>query len=161
MRRIRLLLLLACCRLAAQGASSPATVLEILNRVLCNQAPGGFVTCCCALFPVDGTVTLASAGHPAPYAEGREAEIASGLPLGIVPGVTYAETTLNSTLTTFISDGISEATNGQGEMFGFAKTQDLSQRPAQAIADAARVWGQNDDTTVVTVRRPEYRQAAA
>jgi len=34
-----------------------------------------------------------------------------------------------------------------------ARTREISTQPAQAIADAARTWGQNDDITKVTVRR--------
>ena len=40
----------------------------------------------------------------------------------------------------------------QGDL-GFDRTRDLSTQSAQEIAEAARAWGQNDDITVVTVRR--------
>ncbi|HET9087069.1 MAG TPA: SpoIIE family protein phosphatase, partial [Acidobacteriaceae bacterium] len=54
---------------------------------------------------------------------------------------------------TFVSDGVVEATNEKGELFGFAQTQAISNQTAQAIADAARQFGQEDDISVVTVMR--------
>ena len=49
--------------------------------------------------------------------------------------------------------GIVEAGNAQRELFGFERTCDISGKSAQVIADAAKAWGQNDDITVLTVRR--------
>ena len=49
--------------------------------------------------------------------------------------------------------GIAEAANAKGEPFGFDRTREISGKSAQEIADAAKAWGQNDDITVVTVRR--------
>jgi len=54
---------------------------------------------------------------------------------------------------TFISDGVVEAENAQRELFGFNRTRDISMKAALEIAEAAKGWGQNDDITVVTVRR--------
>ncbi|MBV9675080.1 MAG: SpoIIE family protein phosphatase, partial [Acidobacteriaceae bacterium] len=48
----------------------PLCVLQELNTVLLRVSEGGFTTCCCALFAPDGTVTLANAGHFAPYRNG-------------------------------------------------------------------------------------------
>jgi len=53
----------------------PGDVLEHLNRALTGNTGGGFVTCCCALFLPDGTVTLANAGHLAAYCDRREVEV--------------------------------------------------------------------------------------
>ncbi len=58
-----------------------------MNDGLCGRTGGGFVTCFCALFDADGTVIIANAGHPAPYCDGQEVELDSGLPLGLAPGV--------------------------------------------------------------------------
>ena len=66
---------------------------------------------------------------------------------------TYDETALASEPFTFISDGVVEAENAQRELFGFDRTRDISGQSAQEIAEAAKAWGQNDDITVVTVRR--------
>jgi serine/threonine protein phosphatase PrpC len=54
---------------------------------------------------------------------------------------------------TFISDGVVEATSPGGELYGFARTQAISNQPAHAIAAAARRFGQEDDITVVSVVR--------
>ena len=66
---------------------------------------------------------------------------------------TYDETVLESEPFTFISDGVVEAENTQRELFGFDRTREISTKSAQEIAEAAKAWGQNDDITVVTVRR--------
>jgi len=133
--------------------SSPAAILSDLNRVLVGQAGGGFVTCVCVKLS-GGEMVVANAGHPAPYLDGVEYEGESGLPLGVVAGAEYSETKLvMPTLLTPVSDGVVEAASATGELFGFERTREMSSQPAQEIADAAKAWGQNDDITVVTVRR--------
>ncbi len=139
--------------LKATPASSPGAILGALNEGLLGHTGGGFVTCCCARFDGSGTVTIANAGHPAPYGDGREVEVEAGLPLGVVGGVRYEETTAAGMTFTFVSDGVVEAENGQRELFGFERTLDISGNSAGGIAAAAKAWGQNDDITVVTVRR--------
>ena len=134
-------------------SSSPAQILAALNRGLVGHTGGGFVTCCCARFDADGTVTIANAGHPSPYVDGREVEVEGGLPLGIASGVEYAEFVTRGEQFTLVSDGVVEAENAQRELFGFDRTCEISGQSAQEIADAAKAWGQNDDITVVTVRR--------
>jgi hypothetical protein len=49
-----------------------------------------------------------------------------------------------------VSDGGVEATSRSGELFGFARTQVISTQSAQAIADAARDFGQ-EHITVLTL----------
>ncbi len=132
--------------------NGPAAILAELNHVLGGQTDGGFVTCIVARPDASGEAVIASAGHPAPYADGRELEVATGLPLGIAPGVTYDETITAGGQFTFISDGVVEAENAQRELFGFDRTREISTKSAQEIAEAAKAWGQNDDITVVTVR---------
>jgi len=136
-----------------EKSASPARILAALNDGLTGHSGGGFVTCCCARFDVDGTVTIASAGYPAPYCDGVEAKVESGLPLGVVKPVEYAESRMAGSCVTLVSDGVAEADNTKRELFGFDRTRGISTKPAQEIADAARAWGQNDDITVVTVRR--------
>ena len=53
----------------------------------------------------------------------------------------------------FYSDGVVEAQNEKGELFGFERGQQISTRPAAAIVEAARRFGQSDDITVVTIER--------
>lgn len=136
-----------------EKSRSPAAILGAMNDCLTGHTDGGFVTCCCARFDVDGTVTLANAGNPRPYSAGREVDMDDFLPLGVVAEAVYADTVIVCDALTFVSDGVIEAANAKGELFGFERTGVISTQPAKAIADAAKAWGQNDDITVVTVRR--------
>ena len=140
--------------LRREKSSSPAEILAGLNEALLGQ--GGFVTCCCVRYAPHGELTVASAGHPAPYCDGREVEVVAGLPLGVVAEADWEETRFAlqpGAQVTLVSDGVVEAENSQRELFGFDRTRAISGKSAQEIADAAKAWGQNDDITVVTVRR--------
>jgi phosphoserine phosphatase RsbU/P len=131
----------------------PAEVLAHLNYVLHGQITG-FVTCTAALIAATGNMILANAGNLPPYCNGQELDVESGLPLGMTPDVCYSESTFqlnpNDRLT-FVSDGVVEATNERGELFGFQRTQGISTQPASAIAEAAKRFGQRDDITVLTL----------
>jgi len=134
---------------------TPARILAALNRGLVGQI-SGFVTCCVALVSSDGTMTLANAGNPAPYRNGEEMAVEPGLPLGLLAEVSYTETQCQiapGDRLTFVSDGVVEATNAQGELYGFERTQAISTESAEKVAQAARVFGQNDDITVLSVTR--------
>jgi hypothetical protein len=136
--------------------SSPARVLAGLNRVFIGQTGGGFVTCCCLCLAPDGRLKIASAGHPKPYCNGQEMRIEPGLPLGLVSDTCWEEAELtlaHGDQITAVTDGVLEAASPRGGLFGFERTRAISTRPAAEIAEAARAWGQNDDITVVTVRR--------
>jgi serine phosphatase RsbU (regulator of sigma subunit) len=108
---------------------------------------------------------IANAGHLGPYRDGREIEIPPGLPLGVIPNVEYEQVTykLNQgDRLVFLSDGVVEATNAEGELFGFERTQQVSNEAARYIAQTAKHFGQTDDITVVSlylasceVREPE------
>ncbi|MCX6595551.1 MAG: SpoIIE family protein phosphatase [Acidobacteria bacterium] len=155
--RAAMLVSVAVGALRAAQSDSPAAVLAVMNRALCGRSGGGFVTCCCVRVDPNGEAVIANAGHLPPYLAGREAETDPGLPLGIVPGAEYTETRVSlarggGALVLF-SDGVVEAENAQRELFGFDRTRDISTKSAQEIAEAAKAWGQNDDITVVTVRR--------
>ena len=52
---------------------------------------------------------------------------------------------------TFLSDGVVEARNAAGELFGFDRTRQISSDAAQQIAEAAVAFGQQDDITVLTL----------
>lgn len=131
----------------------PAAILRYLNNVLRKQK-GGFVTCCIALIAPGGEVAIANAGHLAPYHNGEELPVDSGLPLGIVEGASWAETVHSFGGTerlTFVSDGVVEARSATGELYGFERTRAISLRAAQEIASEARAFGQEDDITVLTI----------
>jgi sigma-B regulation protein RsbU (phosphoserine phosphatase) len=144
------------------STSKPAEVLAHLNRVLHGRV-GGFVTCCAAFIAMDGTMILANAGNPAPYRNGEEMAVEPGLPLGMLADVDYAETNYRiapGDRLTFVSDGVVEATNQQGELYGFERTQAISSQSANAIAEAVMQFGQEDDITVVTLTRESVEAAA-
>ncbi len=136
-----------------EKSGSPGAILGALNDGLADHTGGGFVTCCCARFDATGSVTIANAGHPSPYCDGREVDVEAGLPLGVVAGVAYEESVVTGERFTFVSDGVVEAENAKRELFGFERTREISGKSAREIAQAAKAWGQNDDITVVTVRR--------
>jgi serine phosphatase RsbU (regulator of sigma subunit) len=136
-----------------QQKRRPAQVLGHLNRVLHGQV-SGFVTCAAALIEEDGAMTVANAGHLAPYRNGEEIAIESGLPLGILAEICYAEAEFQlapGDRLTFVSDGVVEATNEKRELFGFERMQAISNQSARAIAEAARQFGQEDDISVLSV----------
>jgi hypothetical protein len=135
---------------------SPAWILNALNHGLAGQMQGGFVTCCAARIHADGMVTIANAGHLSPYRGGAEVQLEAGIPLGIVPAVEYKETEFllqPSESLTFLSDGVVEARNNAGELFGFERTLRISNAGAAAIACAAKEFGQDDDITVLSITR--------
>jgi hypothetical protein len=147
-------LALGALRAFASENLNPAAILSRLNRELCSTRSGGFVTCLCARIGPGGTFTLANAGHLAPYRNGDEVQLESGLPLGITADTAYAESTLTlapgDTLT-FLSDGVVEAQSPTRELFGFERTRAISTQSAEQIAHAAQAHGQQDDITVLTL----------
>ncbi len=138
------------------GTEAPGELLRALNRSLGGNLRGGFVTCLAALLDRDGSCRFASAGHLAPYVNGKELTVNNGLPLGLSPDSEYGETTLtlspNEQLTV-LTDGVVEARNAQGQLFGFERTAELSTQSAATIASAAQAFGQEDDITVLTIAR--------
>jgi len=139
-------------RAIALDAAGPAELLTRLNREVAQGQSGGFVTCQCVRIARDGTVTIANAGHLAPYRNGKEMTVEAGLPLGIVAESRYVETRAEmrggDTLT-LMSDGVVEAQNAAGELFGFARTEAIAGESAERIAQAAMAFGQADDITVL------------
>jgi hypothetical protein len=139
----------------------PATVLNHLNQVMLGATSGtgantvaGFATCLCARIHPDGRMTIANAGHLSPYRDGRELELAADLPLGIVAHIAYEQVDFQLSpgdRLIFLSDGVVEATNAQGELFGFERTQQVSHESARYISQTAQRFGQNDDITVVSL----------
>jgi sigma-B regulation protein RsbU (phosphoserine phosphatase) len=140
---------------------SPAKILQSLNRVLVGSE--SFTTCQAAWFGANGELVLANAGHLPPYLNTQEVEILGGLPLGVLPDVTYEEIHLflhPGDRVLLMSDGVVEARQPSGELFGFDRVHNLSNQSAYYIADAAKTFGQDDDITVLTVRRLAQAMAA-
>jgi serine phosphatase RsbU (regulator of sigma subunit) len=140
----------------AEYTSDPAELLSSLNERLVGRGGGSFSTALVAHIAANGAVTIANAGHLSPYLDGKEVELPGALPLGVMTGAKYETIEFfvaPGSRVTFYSDGVIEAQNQRGELFGFERAQAISTQPAAAIVDAATQFGQEDDITVVTITR--------
>jgi hypothetical protein len=140
---------------------SPAKILDSLNRVLVGS--DSFTTCQAAWFGANGELALANAGHLPPYLNSQEVGVPGSLPLGVLPDLSYEEIKLYlhpGDRLLLLSDGVVEARKQGGELFGFDRVHNLSNQSAFYIADAAKSFGQEDDITVLTVRRLAQAMAA-
>jgi hypothetical protein len=137
-------------------SDQPASVLKELNHVLLRSSEGGFTTCCCARFDADGVLTIANAGHLAPYRNGAEVATSPGLPLGVDSGAQWTQIVIEldaGDRVLWVSDGVIEARNGKRDLLGFERVQELAGKSADEIARAAQQFGQEDDITVASVTR--------
>ncbi len=149
-------LLVGTVRTLAQYMDSPGEILAAMNQRMLSRSQEGFTTCLVLRVDADGMATAANAGHLAPYRNGTEVEIVNGLPLGITSETAYPEARLHleaGDVLMMMSDGVVEARNAEGELFGFARTQAMARESAEKVAEAAEAFGQEDDITVLTVER--------
>jgi len=133
---------------------SPAKILESLNGVLTGTE--GFTTCQAIWLASSGEMVIANAGHLSPYLNSQEINLPGALPLGVIPQVSYEEERFYlhpGDRILLLSDGVVEARKPSGELFGFDRVRYLSNQSAFYLADAAKAFGQEDDITVLTVRR--------
>jgi hypothetical protein len=151
-------------RTLAEFTSSPAELLEHLNRRLSGRLHGGFATCIALRLEPDGSGAMASAGHPAPFLNGHEMAMTGALPLGI-EDTKYEEIPLRldpADRLALYTDGLLEARNEHGEVYGFDRLGDLFKQPVSAASasdDGVR-FGQDDDMTVLTLTRLHAGQEA-
>ena len=150
-------LIVGAIRAATEASFDPAEILEGLNRRLCGRGHS-FATCLALRIFRDGSAKLVNAGHLPPYVNGRELPMEGSLPLGMMasPEFPVLELQLNvGDHLVLVSDGIVEAMDTKGTLFGFERIRKLLEQPMAAgdIANAAKEFGQEDDITVVTVRR--------
>jgi Stage II sporulation protein E (SpoIIE) len=149
-------LLVGTLRTLAHFTNSPSVILAAMNQRMLARSQGGFTTCLVLRAAPDYTLTIANAGHLAPYLQGKEVETINGLPLGLAEGTSYSETVLalpEDAQLTLLTDGVVESRARTGELFGFERTAALSRQPAELIFQAARNFGQEDDITVLTLSR--------
>ena len=157
---------------AEQDPASPGKVLAHVNELLCPDIPPSmFVTCLYGVLnPHTGRFVFANAGHNLPAKCTVDAVVelrATGMPLGLLPGMTYDEyegtLELGESILIY-SDGLVEAHNPQGEMFGFPRLRtmacglgsgaELIEHLRGALADfTGPGWEQEDDVTFVTLER--------
>ncbi len=158
-------------RAAAERLESPGKVLERVNDLLYPDIPARmFVTCLYAILDLkEGCLRYANAGHDLPYRrrdDGVDELRAIGMPLGLMPGMEYEEkeVRIKSGETVLLySDGLAEAHDPDGEMYGFPRLQetignyagpDLIDNLLQNLADfTGPEWEQEDDVTLVTLTR--------
>jgi serine phosphatase RsbU (regulator of sigma subunit) len=164
-------------RASAQRLDSPGAVLMQVNDVIVPDIPPNmFITCLYAILdPRSGRLRYANAGQDLPYQrhKGRAGDTselrATGMPLGLMPGMAYEEKeavleTGDSIL--FYSDGLVEAHDPQREMFGFPRLQGFvgAHRGGVTMIDflleelarfTGEEWEQEDDITLVTLERWE------
>ncbi len=158
-------------RIEARTHASPGQTLTCINQALIEQIPQGCVTLLYAHLDIArGALRLANAGHHYPLILNeavREIEL-DGLPLGIDRDCTFEEVTAwlqPGDVLLLYTDGVVEATNEQGELFGFERFYQLlgespSRRPrtlTRQIVRAVRAFTgpqpQDDDITLVVLRR--------
>jgi serine phosphatase RsbU (regulator of sigma subunit) len=133
-----------------------------------------FITCLYAILePESGRLLYANAGHDLPYrrrvgrSEGAEELRARGMPLGPMPEMKYEEKEIvleAGDRILFHSDGIVEAHDPRGDMFGFPKLRALVAEHGEetSLLDflmeelysfVGEGWEQEDDITLLTLRR--------
>jgi len=145
-------------RALTDATSSPAEIMAGMNRALCGRMQGGFTTAIVMRLETDGKVTFANAGHLAPFLNEEEVTAEGSLPLGLVSFAQYDPITLQlhpGDHLSLYTDGLLEARNATGELYGFDRLHALlAGRPtAQKATEAAVAFGQDDDITVVTLTR--------
>jgi serine phosphatase RsbU (regulator of sigma subunit)/predicted ester cyclase len=157
---------------AAASGSSPGETLALANEALFARIPPNmFVTCFYAILdPKSASLTYANAGHDLPYLHrnGDAEELrARGMPLGIMPGMSYEEREVSlseGNCVLFYSDGLVEAHNPKGEMFGFPRLRELVAKHGEErslgnflleelYSFVGESWEQEDDITLLTLRR--------
>ncbi len=164
-------LLVGTARTLAHYIDGPGEFLSAMNERMLGRSQGGFTTCLVVRIDGKGVVTMANAGHIAPYAAGHEVSLQNGLPLGLTANATYPETTVSMApgeQLTLLTDGVVEARDASGELFGFERTAAISTLSAKKVALAAEEFGQDDDITVVSLtwkgvgeaRSPAYADPA-
>jgi serine phosphatase RsbU (regulator of sigma subunit) len=145
-------LIVGAIRTAFKFTADPGKILALLNERLQGR---GLVTCLAMRIDRDGNAELANAGHIPPYINGKELALDGALPLGALPDTSFPVTRIQlreSQSMLLVSDGVIEARNSRGELFGFDRTRAISTQSAEKIAQAAQAFGQDDDITVLTLR---------
>jgi sigma-B regulation protein RsbU (phosphoserine phosphatase) len=130
-------------RAAAPRALHPEEMLSLLNDSLQERrVDAQYVTMVYATWnDEDQTLEIANAGAVQPLIS-RNGEVetiqAEGFPLGLFPNVSYEQFTLSlrpGDCVVFFSDGLADAQNPEGEMFGTEELCELVQQNAFLGAD--------------------------
>jgi cytochrome c oxidase subunit IV len=150
-------LLVGAIRTAAQFVPDPTAVLSALNLLLIGRSDAQ-ATCLALHISKDGAVTLANAGHIAPYLNGEPLPMEGALPLGVIESaecsITHFQLNEADRLM-LMSDGVPEAMDGKRQLFGFERVHQLlrTAKSATEVAIAAQTFGQEDDISVISITR--------
>jgi hypothetical protein len=150
-------LLVGAIRSTAETNSEPEYVLGVLNRRLLGRGDAQ-ATCLALGIAKDGKVMLANAGHLPPYLNGEPVAMKGALPLGVIESAEFSYLHFQMAegdRLVLISDGVVEATDAEGRLFGFERVHQLLRTGISAaeIAGAAQDFGQEDDISVISVTR--------
>jgi PAS domain S-box-containing protein len=157
---------------SAYHLGSPGEILQKVNDdLLPDIPPNVFVTCLATILDSrTGRLQYANAGHDPPFvrhASGVSKLRATGMPLGLMPDMTYEqkEVTLQPGDSILLySDGLAEAHNLHQEMFGFPRIETVvgTHSMAASLIDTlltelerftGKDWEQEDDITLLTLQR--------
>jgi hypothetical protein len=150
-------LLVGAIRTAVRFNPDPRVVLGELNERLLGRGDAQ-ATCLALRIDAGGTVTLVNAGHLPPYLNGEALAMEGALPLGMLSGAAFSVMKFKlaeGDRLLIVSDGIAEARNADGHLFGFERVRELlqTQPSAAELAAAAQRFGQQDDISVISVTR--------
>ena len=158
-------LLVGAIRTEEKHDNDPVVILNALNERLMGRGDAQ-ATCLALRIASDGATTLANAGHVAPYLNGEELSMEGALPLGMIEGaessMMHFQLGLGDRLM-LLSDGVVEATDANGKLFGFERVNELLRKAKTVteIASAAQAFGQEDDISVISVTRTAVREVVA
>ena len=160
-------------RSSAQRLVEPGEVLARVNELISQDMPPNmFVTCLYGILePATGRFRFANAGHNLPCVQTDEGAVevrATGMPLGLLPGMTYEENEVlvgpGRTLLLY-SDALPEAHAPDGRMFGFPRLVEVAGASGDRVIDGVLTelgrftgpdWEQEDDITVVSMMRSRH-----
>ena len=134
--------------------ASPSQNPQVLNRVLSGTE--SFTTCQALWFgsmarwlsPTPAICRPISTARKSPCLAAYHSAFSAKSPM-----TSRAFSFIHGDRILMLSDGVVEARHPNGELFGFDRVRQLSQESAVNLAEAAKSFGQQDDITVLTVRR--------
>ena len=160
---------------SAIGAEEPGDVLTEVNNLLNeDETTGMFVTMLYAVYnPATGEFIYASGGHDPPLVVHPDGSselkpLTGGIALGVLGGLEYRQLSITlepGDTVCLYTDGVTEATNEQGELMGIEGVQDLFAATPPTNAEQACLAmlnmvleytgeaPQHDDITCLTLRR--------
>jgi serine phosphatase RsbU (regulator of sigma subunit)/anti-sigma regulatory factor (Ser/Thr protein kinase) len=162
-------------RSSAQRLVEPREVLERVNELITQDMPPNmFVTCLYGILePATGRFRFANAGHNLPCVQTGDGAVeirATGMPLGLLPGMTYDENEVvvepGRTLLLY-SDALPEAHGPDGDMLGFPRLVEVTGASGDDVIDALLTeldrftgpgWEQEDDITLVSLTRSGHSE---